>query len=155
MNDRRRFACVVSDPHQWTRVEPGVRRLPTVVEQCRALESWATRLGGKADATPVVVDRELPGHGPGSILDVVRDPSVEGLLCFSTACIMGGAGFDVAVVVNAWQHVGFVGFLVEDLAISDAVSLDHVLEMLVVVNQIGERDRDTRWAELVAEEVRS
>lgn len=155
MDDRRHFACVVSDPHQWTRVEPGVRRLPTVVEQCRALESWATRLGGRVDPTPVVVDRELSGRGPSSILDAARHPSVEGLLCFSTECITAGAGFEIAVVVDAWQHVDFIGFLVEDLAIFDADTLDHVLEMLVVVNQIAERDRDTRWVGLVTEGLRS
>ncbi|HSL73335.1 MAG TPA: hypothetical protein VK853_02670 [Ilumatobacteraceae bacterium] len=154
MADQRRFVCVVSDPETWTRVEPGVRRLPTLVEQYRALASWATRLGGTADAVPLVVDRELPGQEPRSIVDAARSPAVTGLLCFSTECITDGRGFDASIVVNAWPHVEFVGFLVEDLVIADDASLDRVLEMLIVVNEVGERDRDTRWADLVVDESR-
>lgn len=149
MPDPRRFACVVSDPGTWTRVEPGVRRLPTVFEQHRALSSWASRLGGVADDVPVVVDPGDPAHDARSIAEVARFPTIDGVLCFSTECITCPTGFDLATVVRTWGLVGFLGFLVEDLAISDDASLGEVLEMLVVVDQVGGRDRDQRWTELV------
>jgi hypothetical protein len=152
--EQRRFVCAVTDPECWTRVEPGVRRLPTVVEQHRALQSWAGRLGGVAAVSPVVIDRELPGHEPRRIVDAVRRPAVSGLLCFSTECITDGSRFDTELVVDAWKHVDFIGFLVENLAISDVASLDRVLDMLVVVNHTVERDRDLRWSELVVNEQR-
>jgi len=153
--DQRRFVCVVSDPETWTRVEPGVRRLPTIVEQNRALPSWANRLGGTADPVPVLIDREQPGQEPRVIVEAAGHPAVTGLLCFSTECITDGTGFDAAVVLNAWRHLETIGFLVEDLLIVDDASLAGVLEMLVVVNQVGERDRDSRWSDLVMEGMRS
>lgn len=142
---------VISDPAGWSRPEPGVGRLPTLSEQYRALARWSARLGRAVHPDPLVLETADRSAAPEIVVASATDPAVTALLLISTDCVSGPHGVDLDAVARLWTQVEMVGFLIEDLLVSNESEFRVLLQMLHVVGAVRSRDMDPARAALVAE----
>jgi hypothetical protein len=138
-----RYLPVLLEYRQAVNPEPGVARAPSLAEQRRAIGRMVTTWGGELGDDAVIAR----GGSEPLVVDVAD--GTRGVVMFSLQALQRGPAIDIAVAQSIWSRVDALSFLVEDLHARDEQSFAELLDMIVAINAVVQRDGSAEWRNLV------